>query len=322
MRRLVEHSGRLLTFSMGAPNRGPYIWPGMLEQIARANAEGFPIKAQVMPRAIGMILGHELTLNPFYSTAGYRSVAMLPLAERLAALRQPALRARILGEPADADPTNALGALVRNFEYMFELGDPPDYEQPPERSIAARAAALGITVEELAYDLLASGERGGKLYLASANFCDGKLDAIGEMLRHPDVVPGLGDGGAHCGTICDGSYPTFMLVHWGRDRAHQRIPVERIVRALSRDTAEVVGLRDRGLIAPGYKADINIIDFDALRLAAPHIEYDLPAGGRRLVQRAEGYVATLVDGVTVYRHGAATGQLPGKLVRGPRTDPH
>lgn len=322
MRRLVAQSGRPLTFSMGAPNRGPYIWPDMLQAIARANADGLPIKAQVMPRAIGMILGHELTLNPFYSTAGYRSIAGLPLAERLAALRQPALRSRILGEPADADPGNALGALVRNFEYMFELGDPPNYEQPPERSIAARAKALGIAPEELAYDLLASGERGGKLYLASANFCDGTLDAVGTMLAHPDVVPGLGDGGAHCGTICDGSYPTFMLTHWGRDRERQRMPVERIVKALSRDTAEVVGLRDRGLLAAGYKADINIIDFEALRLAAPHIDYDLPTGGRRLVQRAAGYVATLVDGVTVYRHGEATGELPGRLVRGPRTDPH
>jgi N-acyl-D-aspartate/D-glutamate deacylase len=322
MRRLVEQSGRPLTFSMGAPNRGPYIWPSMLEQIARANADGLPIKAQVLPRAIGMVLGHELTLNPFYSTAGYRSVASLPLMDRLTELRRPELRGRILGEPADADPANALGALVRNFEYMFELGDPPDYEQPPERSIAARAAASGSTPEELAYDLMIAGERGGKLYLASANFCDGRLDAVGTMLRHPDVVPGLGDGGAHCGTICDGSYPTFMLTHWGRDRDRQQIPVEQIVKALSRDTAAVVGLRDRGLLAAGYKADINLIDFESLQLAAPHIDYDLPAQGRRLVQRADGYVATLVNGVTVYRRGEATGELPGRLVRGPQGDPH
>lgn len=321
MRRLVECAGRPLTFSMGAPNRGPYIWPMMLERIASANADGLPIKAQVMPRAIGMILGHELTLNPFYSTEGYRGIAHLPLQERLRALSDPSLRKRILSEPADPDPANVLGTMVRDFDYMFELGDPPDYEQPPERSIAARAARLGISAEELAYDLMLEGRSGGKLYLASANFCDGRLDAVGAMLSHPDVVPGLGDGGAHCGTICDGSYTTYMLTHWGRDRDSGRLPLPRIVKALSRDTAAVVGLDDRGLIAPGYKADLNLIDFDALRLHGPEVSYDLPGGGRRLVQHADGYVATLVNGITVYRDGRATGALPGRLIRGQQPAP-
>jgi N-acyl-D-aspartate/D-glutamate deacylase len=318
MRRLVAGSGRPLTFSMGTANSGPFIWPELLEQVAQANRAGLPIKAQVMPRAIGLMLAHELTLNPFYTTASYRAVAQLPLAERIAALRQPELRARILAEPADPNPTNMLGRMVRDFANMFQLGDPPNYEPKPEQSIAARAQRQGVSPEELAYDLLLEGERGGKLYLAMANFPDGKLDAIGTMLSHADVVPGLGDGGAHCGTICDGSYTTFMLTHWARDRAGERLALPAIVKGLSRATAEVVGLHDRGLLAPGFKADVNIIDFDRLRLHAPEITYDLPGGGRRLVQRAEGYAATIVSGAVVYRDGEHTGQLPGRLVRGPQ----
>ncbi|HSB95290.1 MAG TPA: amidohydrolase family protein [Spongiibacteraceae bacterium] len=319
MRRLVERSGRPLTFSMGAPNRGPFIWPQLLDLIAQANADGLPIKAQVMPRAIGMILGHGLTLNPFYSTSSYRALAHLPLAERLAVLRLPDVRARILAEPCDPNPINVLGRMVRNFTDMFVLGDPPNYEPLPESSIAAQAGRLGVQPEELAYDLLLEGKNGSQLYLASANFPEGKLDAIGTMLQHPDVVPGLGDGGAHCGTICDGSYPTFMLTHWGRDRPRgERLTLPTIIKSLTRDTAAAVGLNDRGLLAPGFKADINIIDFDQLRLHAPEITYDLPGGGRRLVQRAEGYRATLVNGMTVYRDGKHTGLLPGRLVRGPQ----
>ncbi len=181
--------------------------------------------------------------------------------------------------------------------------------------------AQGISAAELAYDLMVQGERGSVLYLAMANYANGSLEAVGEMLRHPDVLPGLGDGGAHSSTICDGSYSTFALTHWGRDRPAGRIPVPELVHRLSRATALTMGLADRGLLAPGYKADINVIDFDRLALQVPEITYDLPGGGRRLVQRAEGYVATIVSGVPVYRNGEATGSLPGKLVRGQREAP-
>lgn len=322
LRQLAEAAGQPLTFSIGTGNTGPYIWPKLLAGLEEANAAGVTIKAQVMPRAIGMMLGVELTLNPFYTTQGYREVADLPLAERLVALHDPELRARILAEPLDPNPALVLGSVVRDFDHMFLLGDPPSYEQPWEQSIAGRARAQGVDAEELAYDLMVKGECGTILYLAMANYADGSLDAVGEMLRHPDVLPGLGDGGAHAATICDGSYSTFALIHWGRDRPRGRMPVPELVHRLSRATALTMGLEDRGLLAPGYKADINVIDFNRLALHAPEITYDLPSGGRRLVQRAEGYVATIVNGVSVYRDGEATGELPGNLVRGQQTAPH
>lgn len=315
LRRLAEESGRPLTFSMGCGNEGTPIWPQLLAEMRAANEAGVTIKAQLMPRAIGMVLGIELTLNPFYSTPGYAALSSLPLTERLSELRKPETRARILSEPADPDPALVLGQMVRDFDHMFLLGDPPNYEQPAERSIAALAAEHGVTPEEFAYDVLTAGESGGQLYLAMANYPDCSLDSVGIMLRHPDVVLGLGDGGAHVGTICDGSYSTFALSHWARDRAHGRMPVEDIVHRMTGATAALTGLTDRGIIAPGLRADLNVIDFAHLALAAPEIVHDMPAGGRRLVQRASGYCATLVKGEVVYRHGEPTGALPGRLVR-------
>jgi len=312
---IARASGRPLTFTIGSGNDGPYHWPAMLDELAAANADGVVMKGQVLPRAIGMLLGHELTLNPFYTTATYQKLQQLPLSERLVRLRDPEVRARILSEPPDPDPALVLGRSVRNFDYMFVLGDPPDYEQPWELSIAGRAQATGIAAEELAYDLLLQGERGSSLYLAMGNYAEGNLDAVGTMLSHPHVVPGLGDGGAHAATICDGSYSTFALTHWARDRQGRQFSIEEIVKGLSYSTAELMGLRDRGLLAVGKKADINVIDFNQLSLHAPEIKYDLPGNGCRLIQRATGYVATLVNGVPVYRNGEATGALPGRLVR-------
>ena len=315
LRRLAEESGRPVTFSIGTGNEGPHAWPQLLEQLSEANAAGLTIKAQMLPRAIGMVLGVELTLNPFYTTATYAALAHLPLDERLAELRKPQVRAQIISEPVDPDPALVLGRMVRDFKHMFVLGDPPDYEQPPERSIADLAKARGVTAEELAYDILVSGDHGGKLYLAMANYADGRLDAVGTILSHPDVVLGLGDGGAHVGTICDASYSTFALMHWARDRASGRFAIEDIVRRMSGATAALAGLDDRGTLAPGLRADINVIDFAALALMAPEACYDMPAGGRRLLQRASGYSATLVAGEVTYRDGEATGALPGRLVR-------
>ena len=321
MRRIAERAGRPLTFSIGTGNTGPWHWPRLLEELGEANAAGITMKAQLLPRAIGMMLGHELTLNPFYSTATYAELARLPLAQRLHELRSPEVRARILAEPPEADPALVLGRMVRDFDHMFLLGDPPDYEQPREQSITSRARRLGMSAEELAYDLMLEGDGRGKLYLAMANYAEGKLDALGTMLRHPDVLPGLGDGGAHCATICDGSYSTFTLMHWGRDRAEGRLPLAQLVHGLARATALTMGLRDRGLLAPGHKADINVIDLGRLALHPPELTPDLPGGGRRLLQRAEGYVATIVNGRTVYRDGQHSGELPGRLVRGERARP-
>ena len=315
LRRLAEEAGRPLTYSIGCGNEGTPVWPQLLRDMRAANADGLTIKAQLMPRAIGMVLGVELTLNPFYTTATYAELVRLPLAQRLERMRRPDVRAQILSEPVDPDPALVLGRMVRDFAHMFLLGDPPDYEQPAERSIAAMAKARGMTSEELAYDVLAEGESGGKLYLAMANYPDCSLDAVGTILRHPDVVLGLADGGAHVGTICDASYSTYALMHWARDRKEGRLAVVDVVRRMTGATAALAGLTDRGTIAPGLRADLNLIDFARLALAPPEVRYDMPAGGRRLVQRASGYCATLVNGEVVYRDGQPTGALPGRLVR-------
>ncbi len=324
LRRLVERSGRPLSVSLLEGTYGPMTmrWRDVLDWAAGATAAGLPIKAQVLSRAIGVMLGHELTLNTFYTCPSYVQLAQLPFDERIRELKRPETRARILAESADPDPTIVLGRLAREFDHMFLLGDPPDYEQSLEQSIAARAQRLGVTPEELAYDLMLERDGRNNLYVTLCNYEHGSLDSSLEMMRHAGAVLGLGDGGAHCGTICDGSYPTFMLTHWVRDRTRgERLPLPAVVKWLSHDTARAVGLRDRGVIAPGFKADLNLINLDRLRLHAPEVAHDLPGGGRRLVQRAEGYAATIVSGVVVQRDGAPTGALPGRLVRGPQAEP-
>ena len=205
---------------------------------------------------------------------------------------------------------------------MFLLGDPPDYEPAPDPSIAAKARRRGLSPEALVYDLMLEHDGPQSAVLRHRELRDGSLDSCLAMMRHPGSVLGLGDGGAHCGTICDGSAPTFMLTHWARDRRRgERLPLPWIVRALSNETARAIGLLDRGRIAPGFKADLNVIDIDRLRLHPPEVNYDLPSGGRRLVQRADGYAATVVNGTIVYREGQATEALPGRLVRGPQPMP-
>jgi len=321
LRRLVQRSGRPLSVSLLEGTYGPMTlrWRDVLDWAAEATASGLPIKAQVLSRAIGVMLGHELTLNTFYTCESYAKLARLPFGERVRELKRPETRARILAESADPNPTIVLGRLAREFDHMFLLGDPPDYEQPFEQSIAARAQRLGVTPEEHVYDLMLERDGRNNLYVTLCNYEYGSLDSSLEMMRHAGAVLGLGDGGAHCGTICDGSYPTFMLTHWVRDRTRgERLPLPVVVKWLSHDTARAVGLQDRGIIAPGYKADLNLFNLDRLHLHAPEVAHDLPSGGRRLVQRADGYTATIVSGTVVYRDGLPTGALPGRLVRGPQ----
>jgi N-acyl-D-aspartate/D-glutamate deacylase len=324
MRRLVERSGRPLSFSLLEGTTGPMTlrWREVLDWAAESTRAGAPIRAQVLGRGLGVMLGHELTLNPFYTCPSYIAVAGLPFEEKIRALRTPELRARILSESADRDPTIVLGRFVRDFDHMFLLGDPPDYEQPLERNITSRARRAGVTAEKLVYDLMLERDGRNPLYVTLCNYEQGSLDTSLAMMEHEAAVLGLGDGGAHCATICDGSFPTFMLTHWVRDRRRgRRLPLSKVVQWLGRDTARAVGLADRGLIAPGYKADLNVIDLDRLALHAPEVTYDLPAGGRRLVQRADGYAATIVSGAVVQRDGRPTGKLPGRLVRGAQAAP-
>jgi len=318
--RLTRMSGRPASFTMAQANERPDAWKGVMAHLAEANGEGPPIRAQVYPRPIGMVLGFDLSVNPFSLCPSWRPLAKLPFAERITALRDPEVRARLLSE--DADPALIpLARLGRRFEFMYPLGDPPNYEPAPEDSIAAKSAASNRSPGEIAYDLLLENDGRGLLLVALANYGSGSLDPIHALLTDPNSVIGLGDGGAHYGMICDSSFPTYVLQHWTRERRGQRLSLEQAVKSLTADPAGVVGLGDRGVIGVGRKADLTVIDYDRLRLEPPRVLYDLPAGGRRLFQGAAGYEAMIVAGEVVSRGGAATGALPGRLVRGPRTVP-
>ena len=314
-RRMAEESGRPLSFSL-AWGRGPG-WRRPLELLSEAREDGIPMTAQVSVRAVGVLLGLQCTLHPLMTNPVYRGIAHLPLDEQARALADPGMKAQVV----EADRARREGrtpGLIGSFERMFELGDPPDYEPDPSTSVAARAAREGRDPFELAYDLVVADGGRTLLYAPSLNYGDGNLDAVGEMLAHPYTVPGLSDGGAHVGTICDASFPTSLLAYWGRDRDRGRMEIPFLVQRHTRDTARTVGLCDRGVLAPGYRADLNVIDLDGLRLHRPVMRRDLPAGGKRLVQAADGYVATVVAGHVTYEGGEAAGPLPGRLVRGAR----
>ncbi|HET7522546.1 MAG TPA: amidohydrolase family protein, partial [Acidimicrobiales bacterium] len=313
---MMRSSGRPLSISLAQFRPGPG-YRRQLEAIDKANREGLQMRAQVAARAIGLMIGLEGSVNPLKGSASYRELEHLPLAERVVVLRQLDTRARILEELADRP-----GGVRQPLDRMFELGDPPDYEPRPENSIAARAKAAGCAPEQLLYDLLLADDGRALLYLPFLNYFDGNLDAAAELLAHPHTVPGLGDGGAHVGTICDASFATTLLTYWARDRKNgTTFELPWVVNRQCRATAETVGLLDRGVLAPGYKADINVIDFQNLRNGRPEIRHDLPAGGKRLVQPASGYLHTIVSGKETYANGQPTGELPGRLVRGAKHDP-
>jgi N-acyl-D-aspartate/D-glutamate deacylase len=321
MRRLVERSGRPLSFSLVQSPKAPRHYELMLTWLREANEAGLKMRAQVAGRPVGVLFGFELTLNPFSQGAVFQEIKALPLAGKLEKLRDPAFRARLLAEESDAQRSFA-GTQPRAWDNLYMLGDEPDYEQTQDRTLAALARARGIDPAVLALDHMLSNEGRGMLYLPFLNYADGSLDPSYAMLIHPDTVPGLSDGGAHVGMICDGSFPTSNLTHWTRDRTRgPKLPLAQMIKAQTRDTAETVGLYDRGLVMPGYRADLNVIDYDRLTLKRPEVAYDLPGGGRRLIQRAEGYVATLVAGQVTYRDGEPTGALPGRLLRGAQSAP-
>jgi N-acyl-D-aspartate/D-glutamate deacylase len=315
LRRLVAASGRAMTITVLERDSKPQEWRRLLDHIAAANAAGERILGQVLGRPTGIMLGFEISQNPFMACPSYQAIAAQLFAQRLAALRDPVFRARLLAEEF---PGRALKNRVRSWDRIFPLGDPPDYEPAAERSIGARARAMGVDPAVLAYDTLLENDGRTILYRPLSNYARGDLETSREMMLDPNTLVGLGDGGAHVSVLCDASAPTSMLTHWTRDRRTGRVPVEWAIRRLTRDNALAVGLEDRGRLAPGLKADVNVIDYDRLTLHAPHVVYDLPAGGRRLMQEADGYVATIVSGTVTARDGASTGALPGRLIRGAR----
>jgi N-acyl-D-aspartate/D-glutamate deacylase len=319
MIKLTRETGLPITFAMGQGDQNPDGWRRMLARVKKYNAEGAHLAPQISPRPTGMLMGLQSSLHPFITHPTYHhELAHLPIDQRVAEMRKPEVRARILAEePGTKDRVTRY--LVTNFAKYFRLGDPPDYEPAPETSIAARAQRAGKNAAELTYDLLL--ERNGRemLYVPFSNYASYNLDAVREMMTDSTTTLGLSDGGAHCGLICDASMPTYLLTHWVRDRSRgERLPVEFVVKRQTTDTAKLYGLNDRGTLRPGLKADVNAIDLDGLRLHAPEMVFDLPAGGRRLVQRVDGYKHTVVSGEVTYEDGKPTGAMPGRLIRGPQ----
>ena len=322
MRRISRETGRPVSFALSQHEVEPAQYRRVLELCRAANAEGSRLTPQVGSRPTMLLIGHQ-TFHPFSHRPTYKRLAHLPLAERVVKLREPAIRKQILAEqpPADGDRSIAMVThlIATGLHKIFPLGDPPDYEPAPDKSIKAIAEREGRDPYEVLYDKMLELDGRQLLMLAILSYHDGDLEALREMLEHPDSAFGLGDGGAHCGAVCDATMTTFLLKHWARDRARgPRLPIEWVVRKMTRDTAHLYGLRDRGVLAPGKKADANVIDFARLELALPELVHDLPAGARRLIQRARGYDATIVAGAVTFREGEHTGELPGRLVRGAR----
>lgn len=317
----ATEAGLPVTFTLLIGNAGKPLWRDAITMVEKANSHGAAITAQVFPRPVGLMIGLDLSFNPFVLYPRYQEIAGLPLAERVAEMRKPEVRQRILADAPGIVPANPIAYLAQSWDWTYPLGDDADYEPDPSNSIAARARARGVSPVEEAYDRLLDDDGHAILLDALANFENNSLDTVGALMRRDDVVLGLGDGGAHYGMICDSSFPTYVLTHWARDRAAGRLSVAEAVRELTSVTARAAGLDDRGRIAVGYKADLNVIDHERLRLHKPVVTYDLPAGGRRLDQTADGYVATIVAGEIISENGKPTAARPGKLVRGRQPAP-
>jgi N-acyl-D-amino-acid deacylase len=315
MRRVAAETGRTVTFGMVQHDLDPGGWMKLLDLAEEAVRDGAPLRPQVAGRPLGLLIGLQ-TFHPLSGRPAFASIADLPLDEMVARMRDPQLRREIL-EGGSAGADDRMAFIGMGLDRMFPLGDPPDYEPRPDQSVASLAEAAGVDPYELLYDLLLDEEGRELIVRPLLGYSDFTQEPIREMLMHPASALGLGDGGAHVGAICDASTPTYMLTHWVRDRTRgQRMALEHVVKKMTSDTASLYGLGDRGRVRPGMKADLNVIDFDALRLHRPEMVYDLPGGARRLVQRAEGYDATIVSGEVVRRHDRDTGARPGRLVRG------
>jgi len=316
MRRLSAAIGRPVSFALTQHNLAPDQWRDILRLALEANAEGADLRAQISGRPLNMLVGWQ-TFHPFSDRPTYRRLAELPLAERIVELRRAEVRDAILSEESPPSPMSQV--VNASLERIFPMGEPPNYEPTADMSVAAIAAREGRPEQEVLYDLMLRHDGRELLMFALLGYSYGNLDDMREMLLHPNAAVGLSDGGAHVGVICDASTPTFMLSHWARDRDRgERLPLELVVQKMTGDTARLYGLGDRGVVAPGYKGDCNVIDFEHVNLKLPELVFDLPAGARRLIQRATGYVATVVAGEVTFAEGEDTGARPGRLIRGAR----
>ncbi|MCZ6812962.1 MAG: amidohydrolase family protein [Alphaproteobacteria bacterium] len=320
IRGMVARSGRPLSVTVLQRNRDPDGWREVMDMLDGAVADGLPMRAQITPRPLGTLFGLDTGRHPFSYHPSYRAIEDKPLAERVALMRDPGLRAKLVSEKPEND-IPSLVARVQNFEYMFPFGDPPNYAPSREDCVAAMAEAQGRSPFEIVYDLLLEDDGHAMLFAPNSGIANYNFNACFELLQNPNTVVGLADGGAHVAHISDTSFPTFLLSYWGRDRPEGTLDLGKMVARLTTDPAEVVGLKDRGVLAPGFKADINVIDFDRLQVERPYMVHDLPKGAKRLLQKARGYTATIVAGQPVYREGEATGALPGTLVRGAQPAP-
>jgi N-acyl-D-amino-acid deacylase len=320
--KLARETGRPVWFLLTDRYEDPARWRRLIEAVHAARAQGLSLTAQIAGRPIGVMMGVGTALNPFTVRPSYRAIEHLSLAEQRARLRDPEVRRKILAEkPADAEVAKLAQfrqLITSRWDKFFTMGDPPDYEPDSEKSVAAIATRTGRTPDEVAYDYITEAE-GQYLYFPVVNYVVGDHEPIREMLTDSGTLLGLSDGGAHCTSIVDAGLPSFMLTHWVRDRQRgPRLPLELLVKRQTSETADFFGLSDRGRLASGLRADVNVIDFAKLRLHKPELVHDMPAGGRRFVQRVDGYEMTLVAGTPIFERGAATGALPGRLVRAGR----
>jgi N-acyl-D-aspartate/D-glutamate deacylase len=312
---IARRTGGTVTYLLAQAPHAPHAYRESLEWASQAAADGLDIVPQVSVRPTGLLFGLQSSLHPFITHPTYREISDLPLAERVARLRQPEVRAALLAEGPATQNAIAVGLMSR-WGQMFPLGDPPDYEPAPETSVEATAAREHRTPQEVVLDWLLERDGQALVFAPLASYSDYNFDALQELMMHPRTVVGLSDGGAHCGLICDVSFPTTLLTHWVRDRTRgARMPIEQAVHLQTAATARAYGFNDRGTIEVGKRADLNLVDLDGMRLHAPEMVFDLPAGGRRLVQKVDGYKTTMVAGQVTYEDGEPTGARPGRLVR-------
>ena len=320
--KLARETGRPVWFLLTDRYEDPGRWRRLMQAVHAARAKGLPLTAQIAGRPIGVMMGIGTALNPFTVRPSYKQIESLSIAEQHRRLADPQLRRQILAEkPSEAEIAKLAQfrqLVTSRWDRFFVMSDPPDYEPTPEMSVAAIAERAGRTPDEVAYDYITEAE-GRYLYFPVVNYVVGDHEPIREMLNDPACLLGLSDGGAHCTSIVDAGLPSFMLAHWGRDRQRgPRLPLELLVKRQTSETADFFGLTDRGRLVPGLRADVNLIDFDRLRLHKPELVHDMPANGRRFIQRVEGYAATLVAGAPIFERGEHTGAMPGRLVRAGR----